>query len=66
MESCVNEGARDDRPPVNDPTPPVNDPTPPVNDPTPPVTGVDIPESCRKVGIGSETDPAYSALVAYN
>ena len=74
MESCVNEGSRNDpsppvndpTPPVNDPTPPVNDPTPPVNDPTPPVTGVDIPDSCRRVGISSESDQAYTDLVTYN
>jgi len=87
MESCVNEGSRNDgppggdttppggdttppggdtTPPGGDTTPPGGDTTPPVNDPTPPVTGVDIPDSCRRVGISSESDQAYKDLVKYN
>ena len=36
------------------------------NDTTPLDTGVDLPESCRAIGITSKFDRAYTDLVAYN
>ena len=53
MENCVNEGTTDDRPRDN-------------GDKIPPNTGVDIPESCRAIGITDKSDRAYIDLVAYN
>jgi len=69
MEKCVNEDSGDDEPSdIGDPTEPDNgDSTEPDNgDSTPINPGVEIPESCRAIGITDESDRAYIDLVAYN